>query len=90
MEDKVKDGGPAFPSVGEGFNNPLYSAPGMSLRDWFAGQVMTGICANAAWNENGWAARARAAYDAADAILSARQQKDDTQICERPEGLKEE
>jgi hypothetical protein len=32
----INDGGPAFPSVGEGFGNPSYSAPGMTLRDWFA------------------------------------------------------
>ena len=29
---------PAFPRTGEGFGNPRYDAPGMSLRDWFAGQ----------------------------------------------------
>ncbi len=33
------NGGPAFPSVGEGFGNPLYSAPGMTLRDYFASQA---------------------------------------------------
>ena len=31
-----KDGGPAYPSLGEGFGNPEYHAPGMTLRDWFA------------------------------------------------------
>lgn len=34
-----RGGGPAFPSVGEGFGNVNYSAPGMTLRDWFAGQA---------------------------------------------------
>lgn len=29
-------GGPAFPRIGEGFGNPHYDAPGMSLRDYFA------------------------------------------------------
>lgn len=34
------DGGPAFPRTGEGFGNPRYDEPGMSLRDWFAGQAL--------------------------------------------------
>ena len=32
----LDDGGPAFPRTGEGFGNPRYDAPGMSLRDYFA------------------------------------------------------
>lgn len=36
MSEPINDGGPAFPSVGEGFGNPSYSAPGLSLRDYFA------------------------------------------------------
>jgi hypothetical protein len=39
----INDGGPAFPSVGEGFGNPSYSAPGMTLRDWFASQALAGV-----------------------------------------------
>jgi len=78
MSEEVKDGGPAFPTEGYSFEEDMDIVhPGMSLRDWFAGQVMAGICANKAWDENGWAARALAAYDAADAMLSARQQKDE-------------
>jgi hypothetical protein len=34
---------PAFPRVGEGFGNPRYDAPGMSLRDWFAGQAIGAV-----------------------------------------------
>lgn len=33
---EIKDGGPAFPRTGEGFGNPKYDAPGMTLRDHFA------------------------------------------------------
>lgn len=42
---KPNDGGPAFPRPA----NPPYnsSANGMSLRDWFAGQALAGIMANA-------------------------------------------
>lgn len=46
MSDEIKDGGPAFPH-----NNPNYDGnwdkepqrAGMSLRDWFAGQVIPAI-----------------------------------------------
>ena len=43
MSEAKQDGGPAFPSVGEGFGNPTYSAPGMSLRQWYAGMAMQGL-----------------------------------------------
>lgn len=41
-----KDGGPAFPRTGIGNAGVQYDAPsqdGMSLRDWFAGQVLCGM-----------------------------------------------
>ena len=37
---EINDGGPAFPSDRAG-------QVGMSLRDWFAGQALAGIMANA-------------------------------------------
>lgn len=42
------DGGQAFPQpVTVGPNDDLYPAyPGMTLRDWFAGQALAGLCAN--------------------------------------------
>lgn len=36
----IDDGGPAFPTV------PGMAGEGMTLRDWFAGQVVSGIAAN--------------------------------------------
>lgn len=36
---KIEDGGPAFPA--EAF--AAQHAPGMSLRDWFAGQALGGL-----------------------------------------------
>jgi hypothetical protein len=65
----TNDGGPAFPSVGEGFGNPSYSAPGMTLRDWFAGQALAGLLAHTGESERN---RAVAAYRYADAMLRAR------------------
>ena len=62
-------GGPAFPSSG------LY--PGMTLRDWFAGQALRGLLADGV---SGYGDRSKttveelsiAAYQRADAMLEAR------------------
>lgn len=44
-EKKIEDGGPAFPSeqgcTDQGWNQTY--APGMSLREWYAGQALIGI-----------------------------------------------
>ena len=75
MEDEVKDGGAAFPSS---FRYELedWSEPGMSLRDWFAGQIIAGALANPGLLER-VAGRTleqmmREVYEGADALLSAR------------------
>lgn len=41
MMDKINDGGPAFPGAVD-----TAAPPGMSLRDWFAGQALAGLTAN--------------------------------------------
>ena len=72
------DGGAAFPlqSIGPDFA-PGYS--GMSLRDWFAGQALSGIMGpNYDWFTSGTETGSRAheaahfAYSLADAMLAAR------------------
>ena len=84
------DGGPAFPSeqheTQDGTWNQTY-CPGMSLRDYFAGQAMAGItaglCANPgvlkdepyrmrAMGRLGFSDAAKDAYTIADAMLAAR------------------
>lgn len=86
MSTPINDGGPAFPRVGEGVGNPHYDAPGMSLRDYFAGQALAGMCArdltgnslgnnhinNAQVRGEGGVRFAGAAYELADAMLRAR------------------
>lgn len=85
---KVNDGGAAFPmpagaSAYDG--RPQYShgnAPGMSLRDYFAGQALQGMLASGCQEavEQVWIATGRsaagglatAAYGFADAMLAAR------------------
>lgn len=44
MNTPKNDGGPAFPWSPDGPNYQTY--PGMSLRDWFAGQALAGIIAD--------------------------------------------
>jgi hypothetical protein len=47
----------------------------MSLRDWFAGQALTGMASISLEDGDmimGWAAMAKASYRAADAMLAAR------------------
>jgi hypothetical protein len=74
-----RDGGPAFPRVGEGFGNPRYDAPGMTLRDWFAGQAMAAALGAFLSDPKGQPdARnkdiiAASSYAIADAMLAARE-----------------
>ena len=81
---KINDGGPAFPRVGEGFGNPEHDAPGMSLRDWFAGQALVGMLSHPGCevmgsyhnncDEKGVAS---VAYAYADAMLAEREKGGD-------------
>ena len=88
MQDKTKidDGGPAFPfgQVSETTGLPIngYHNDGMSLRDYFATHLMTGLLASDAHpdivveslmdNEGKMLRRARFAYALADCMLKAR------------------
>lgn len=47
--------------------------PGMTLRDWFAGQAIAGACARAEWTPENAASIAADAYAYADAMLKARE-----------------
>jgi len=64
----INDSGPAFPNK--------HGDMGMSLRDWFAGQVLNGIVSSfsqrsdAYFNEQ---KAAKMAYQTADAMLRARE-----------------
>ena len=60
---EIDDGGAAFPVGGS-----ISSRPGMSLRDWFAGQAMRACATSDPTPE----AAARWSYLYADAMLSAR------------------
>lgn len=47
MSDEIDDGGPAFPSGDGEFGGGPNHAYGMSLRDWFAGQMIAGLSCHA-------------------------------------------
>jgi hypothetical protein len=81
--NSTNDGGPAFPSpVGERADgSPVYYSDGMTLRDYFAGQALSGI---ALWNRGQGGSFVNAddakdagvlAYQLADAMLAAREVK---------------
>ena len=80
----TNDGGPAYPVAPSwNPNGDMVEGgfPGMSLRDWFIGQALAGMCASSYWCENAQAndpvatkALADSSVAVADAILKAREQ----------------
>ncbi|MCW2276350.1 hypothetical protein GJ654_18660 [Rhodoblastus acidophilus] len=81
MTNKMDDGGPAFPNLeyvegqrdghGDTIDGYTVATGGMSLRDWFAGQALTGLLA-ACEISCPASLFAKEAYAAADAMLAAR------------------
>lgn len=72
MSGTVKDGGAAFPiSVQPNFQ---HAEAGMTLRDYFAGQAIMGLCADPSNHKlfDGPADAAANAYFIADAMLAER------------------
>lgn len=74
----IKDGGPAFPATvreevmfPEGIRTQEYHQPGMSLRDWLAGQALASYLTATHHLDT----CAKAAYELADAMLRAREGK---------------
>ena len=69
------EGGPAFPVEGT-FRDERgedFYQPGMSLRDWFAGQALSRSLSDGVYTDSeGMKGVAEAAYEMADAMLKAR------------------
>jgi hypothetical protein len=72
MSAERNDGGPAFPAG----SFSAQHAPGMTLRDWFAGEVMYLSHYEVCSEETGtYLDAAKRAYEFADAMLIARASK---------------
>lgn len=75
------DGGPAFPAPPVSLKNrdgsewTVFGGQGMTLRDYFAAQVLAGWCANSSAKFTPWNEVSAAAFAAADAMLKARENK---------------
>lgn len=79
MSKQVDDGGLAFPFTAQGVGGETNEAyPGMTLRDWFAGQALAGWlsscdpseCANPRDSS-------QVSYEMADAMIKARGESND-------------
>jgi hypothetical protein len=72
------DGGHAFP-IADAYDADgrliAYGNAGMTLRDWFAGQVLAGMLANPEVMLNGFDVVARRAYNTADVMLDERERR---------------
>ena len=72
MTEEIEDGGPAF-ACGDHTHG---GQGGMSLRDWFAGQALTGMLADPNSDTDlTFATIASDCYSMADAMLKARKGK---------------
>jgi len=80
MSMPINDGGPAFPQHlafgpnGEAVTAGMYFAegPGMTLRDWFAGQALPAVIQQLKLHKDGRHEIDRVCYELADAMLAER------------------
>ena len=71
MNTPQKDGGPAFPT-----QNGTRNDPGMSLRDWFAGQALMSMLSTPdTISDSTYPLAALLSYRFADAMLAARNER---------------
>jgi len=77
MSNDIDDGGQAYPMLCNDLGGDILGDDGMSLRDYFAGQALTGMCANTDWTDEGHKRIAENAYMHADVMLKARKGDND-------------
>ena len=70
------DGGSAFPYHIDESAIHVTDFPGMTLRDWFAGQALAGMIGTERWEQIDIKHIAVGAFDVANAMLAAREGKD--------------
>ena len=73
MSNVLKAGGPAFPNITP--DMPVDGYPGMSLRDWFAGQAL--VVASRSSGFCSMPPLAAYCYEIADAMLAERDKEKD-------------
>ena len=77
MNTQINDGGPAFPlspEVGKAhFDDPM-AYPGMTLRDWLAGQALNGLLHSASYG-----AELKRIFDASESIANAGDERESPQ-----------
>jgi hypothetical protein len=66
-------GGPAFPQPATSEGYATNTLPGMTLRDWFAGQALAGMIAQGDAIRTTYSSSAAEAYRYADAMLRERE-----------------
>ncbi|MCH8476353.1 MAG: hypothetical protein LAT56_00205 [Wenzhouxiangella sp.] len=87
---KINDGGPAFPQPDtyHAGGQIEFGKPGMTLRDWFAGQIVQGMHANDKWikrinkqskicGEKPQTVAAMSAYAIANAMIEEREESNE-------------
>ena len=75
-DEMEKIGGPAFPQAWDDKCGTKTIWPGISARDYFAAAAMTGMLSDPDAGEVDWKDLAEEAYEAADAMLAARERKE--------------
>jgi hypothetical protein len=78
MSAPTDNGGPAYPTTGydssaamNGIGVSVTEHPGMTLRQYYAGQALAGVCANPGLTDKKDADLADYAIRAADALIAA-------------------
>jgi hypothetical protein len=66
-------GGSAFPTTAGNSFNGVFPGTGLTIRDYFAGKALQGICTQEQWEYCPADKIAQWAYDIADAMLAARE-----------------
>lgn len=76
MSVNINEGGPAFPFREQDGEGGYQRFPGMSLRDYFAAAALQGMLSDPDAGKVDWKHLAEEAYEAADAMLAARERKE--------------
>ena len=78
---KQKDGGSVFPMIDSDMNTAgeryYFPTGGMSLRDWFAGQALTGLLAGDGKRDQGLTDMIMLTFKIADAMITQREKLND-------------